>query len=301
MPLLTPASVLIGVLLAERMAWMVFLVPWIFALMTFGGSLSTNFSDLRYVMTRPLPLIVCFGVLHLLLPLIAWSTGQLLYPGDIHTITGLVLAFVIPTGIMSFLWVSINRGNIPLTLALIVLDTVLSPLVVPYSIQFWVGAQIEFDSWEMMKGLLYMIVIPSLLGMAGNQWSKGKMKVKLSPIFSPLTKLGLIFVVSVNSAAVAPFFKDISLQLLSIVLTVFMIAACGYLAGFYVAKLFRWNTSTLVSLTFNSGMRNISAGVVIAIAYFPPAVSVPVIVGMLFQQFLASMYTLFIRRKMSSN
>jgi predicted Na+-dependent transporter len=35
-------------------------------------------------------------------------------------------------------------------------------------------------------------------------------------------------------------------------------------------------------------MRNISAGAVIATTYFPPQVAVPVVVGMLFQQVLAS-------------
>ncbi len=46
---------------------------------------------------------------------------------------------------------------------------------------------------------------------------------------------------------------------------------------------------TVVSLIFTGGMRNISAGAVIAVAYFPPAVAVPVVVGMLFQQVLASL------------
>jgi bile acid:Na+ symporter, BASS family len=40
---------------------------------------------------------------------------------------------------------------------------------------------------------------------------------------------------------------------------------------------------------YNSGMRNISAGAVIAITYFPAPVAIPVIVGMLFQQVLASL------------
>jgi predicted Na+-dependent transporter len=43
-------------------------------------------------------------------------------------------------------------------------------------------------------------------------------------------------------------------------------------------------------------MRNISAGAVIAITYFPAAVAVPVVVGMLFQQILASLNGYFLNR-----
>ena len=37
-------------------------------------------------------------------------------------------------------------------------------------------------------------------------------------------------------------------------------------------------------------MRNISAGAVLATTYFPAAVAVPVVLGMLFQQMLASFF-----------
>ena len=47
----------------------------------------------------------------------------------------------------------------------------------------------------------------------------------------------------------------------------------------------------------SGGMRNISAGAVIAVAYFPAAIVLPVIVGMLFQQALASIYAAFIEKK----
>ena len=50
-------------------------------------------------------------------------------------------------------------------------------------------------------------------------------------------------------------------------------------------------------MTFNSGMRNISAGAVIAAAYFPPAVMFPVMIGTLFQQVLAAAYAQLITKR----
>ncbi len=43
-------------------------------------------------------------------------------------------------------------------------------------------------------------------------------------------------------------------------------------------------------------MQNISAGAVIAVAYFPPPVAVPVVISMLFQQIQASIYGQLLKR-----
>ncbi len=62
------------------------------------------------------------------------------------SITGLVLGMVIPTGVTSFIWVSIYKGNSALTLAIILIDSLLSPFIVPYSLSLFVGQKVEMDT-----------------------------------------------------------------------------------------------------------------------------------------------------------
>jgi bile acid:Na+ symporter, BASS family len=69
---------------------------------------------------------------------------------------------------------------------------------------------------------------------------------------------------------------------------VFLLAALGYIIGYLFAKQLKQSNDNVIALTYNSGMRNISAGAVIAITYVPAPVAFPVIVCMLFQQVLAS-------------
>ncbi|OIJ11561.1 hypothetical protein BKP35_11480 [Anaerobacillus arseniciselenatis] len=289
MPVLTPMSVIIGVLITAWLLPFTFLVPWIFAFMTFSGSLNASFYDLKRVFLHPKPIIVCFIILHVVMPLIALGVGSLFFQGDPYTVTGLVLSFVIPTGIISLIWVSIYKGNVALTLTIILLNTMLSPLIITYSLQLLVGSNVQIDQWEMMSGLFWMIVVPSIVGMLMNQLTKGRVKQSLSPKLAPFTKIGLGLVVAINSAAVAPYLADVSWKLISIIVTVLFLAAVGYLIGWLVSKfIFQWKYEDLVAVTFNSGMRNISAGAVIAITFFPPQVSIPVISCMLIQQLLAS-------------
>jgi bile acid:Na+ symporter, BASS family len=297
MPFVTPCSLLLGVLFSVWLTPYSFLVPWIFAFMTFSGGLGSGFRDLKKVLQNPAPLLACMLILHVWMPLIAWGAGTLIFHQDAYTMTGIVLAFVIPTGIVSFMWVSLYEGNIALTLSIILLDTFLAPFIVPFSLRVLVGASISIDIWGMMQGLIWMVVLPSLAGMALNQWTKGGVKTTLAPKLAPFSKMGLIMVVAINASVVAPYFKQVNGKFIAIAATVLVIAASGYIWGWLTGRYLKGDKGVVVAMTFNSGMRNISAGAVIAATYFPAPVVFPVMVGTLFQQILASTYAHFLSSK----
>lgn len=289
MPLITPVSVITGVLLASYLKGFSYLIPWIFAFMTFAGSLSSNFKSLKDAVSHPVPIFTALVLLHVVMPLWAFGMAHLTFSRDTYTMTGLVMAMAIPTGITSFIWSSIYKGNIPLTLSIILLDTMLSPFIVPLTLSLIVGQKVDMNVWGIMKGLFGMVVIPSLIGMYLNHLTKGKIKEVLGAPLAPFTKIGVGVTVMLNGAVVAPYLRHFSLKLAAIALVVFFIALTGYVFSFFTAKLLNKDRGTVVALTFTGGMRNISAGAVLAVSYFPPAVAVPVVIGMLFQQVLASL------------
>ncbi|WP_163540041.1 bile acid:sodium symporter family protein [Gracilibacillus sp. YIM 98692] len=297
MPFIAPSSVLIGVLFADYFVQVEYLVTWIFAFMTFAGSLSLNFIALHRVITNPTSIFIALVILHLVMPLWAWLVGWITFPDDSLTVTGFVLAMVIPTGITSFIWVSLNKGNVVLTLSIILIDTILSPFIVPYSLSLFVGKSVELEVWPMMQGLLMMIVIPSIIGMVLNEWSHGKVHEVWSPRLAPFSKIALSLVIMINSSAVAPYLKDIDWHLIRVACVMFFIAGTGYLLTWIAAHLLKRDRIDVTALTFSGGMRNISAGAVIAVQYFPGPVAVPVVIGMLFQQVLASIYSKFLNRR----
>ena len=301
MPLITPVSVILGVLLSTYVKDFSFLIPWFFAFMTFEGSLSSNFRSLKDVIIHPFPIFLAMLILHVLMPLWAWGIGHAAFSSDPFTVTGLVLGMLIPTGVTSFIWVSIYKGNIPLVLSIILIDTLLSPFIVPLTLSLFIGQKVEMDTWGIMHGLLGMVVIPSLIGMTLNQLTKGKVKQQWGPNLAPFSKICLGIVVMLNGAVVAPYLKDFNLKLVSIILIVFFISLTGYLFSFFLGRLMKREQGTVITLTFTGGMRNISAGAVLAVSFFPAAVAVPVVVAMLFQQVLASLNGHFVERYYSKN
>lgn len=290
MPIITPVSVMIGILFADGLKSYSFLVPWIFAIMTFIGSLGSNIKSLKDVVLHPMRLFTVLLILHVIMPLWALLLGHITFSGDAHTITGIILATLIPTGITSVIWVSVYSGNTALALTIILVDTFLSPFIVPYSVSLFAGETVVIDVFGMMKGLVGMVVLPSLMGMLLNELTKGKIKKKLGIPLAPFSKLGLAAVVMINSSVVSPYLKQVDFKLFMIAVLSLTVSASGYVISVLIGKLLKWSREDVTSLMFTGGMRNISAGAVLAVAYFDPAVAVPVVIGMLFQQVLASAF-----------
>ncbi|OKP76144.1 hypothetical protein A3842_18145 [Paenibacillus sp. P3E] len=289
MPLITPLSVLTGVLCGSSLSSYTYLAPWLFAFMTFAGSISLGFKDFVNVLKKPLPLFACLFILHIAMPLVAAGIGNVLYHTDEFTITGLVLAAVIPTGVSSFIWVSIYKGNTALTLSIILIDTMLSPFIVPGVLSLLIGTSVELDAGAMMSSLFWMIVVPSLAGMVLNEWTKGTIAPVWSPRLNPVSKLFMAVVIIINGSVISPYLADINLHLVGLAFVIVLMASTGYMLCFLTARVLRWNEADEVALIFNGGMRNISAGAVLAVSYFPAPVAVPVVLGMVFQQLLASL------------
>ncbi|GAA3326097.1 hypothetical protein GCM10020331_060620 [Ectobacillus funiculus] len=101
----------------------------------------------------------------------------------------------------------------------------------------------------------------------------------------------------INSSIIAPHLSHIDGKLILIAVVVFGIASSGYLFSWLISSLFlSGGRDDTVTLVFTGGMRNISAGAVLAVSYFPAPVAVPVVIGMLFQQVLASLYGYMIHK-----
>lgn len=79
MPFVTPTAVIVGLVCSVWLHNLSFLVPWIFAMMTFFGSIGSNFKDLQKVMMHPLPIVANFIILHLAMPLLGWAAGSLFF------------------------------------------------------------------------------------------------------------------------------------------------------------------------------------------------------------------------------
>ena len=108
MPFVTPICLVMGVVFSSVFGKYAFIVPFLFAFMTFAGSLGSGFGDIKKIAQNPWPLLMTLFVLHAWMPVLPLER-QVLFPSHPYFITGIVLEFVVPTGVVSLVWVSIYK------------------------------------------------------------------------------------------------------------------------------------------------------------------------------------------------
>jgi predicted Na+-dependent transporter len=256
----------------------------LFAFMTFANSLGGGFRELWNEIRRPLPVAVTFVLLHVVMPLIALGLGTVLFPQAPLFTTGLVLEYAIPTGVASLMWVGMSRGNTSLCLSVVLLDTLLSPLVVPLTMRLLVGSVGEMDTWGMMRDLMVMVALPALAAMVLFQATGGAVARTLKPRLAPFAKLALLTIILANATGCAPFLRNLTPTLVTVMAVAFFLCLLGFFLGYWAGRLLKLDFPTVQTVALNSGMRNISAGAVLAMAFFPSDVLFPVAFSPVFLQ-----------------
>jgi BASS family bile acid:Na+ symporter len=264
------------------------LAVFLFAYMTFITALDTNYKDFIHVLARPWITLWMLLLIHGVMPVIAWLIGLLFYPHSDLTRLGFLIAASIPIGVTSVIWTSIAKGNVPLALVAVTADTLVSPFLLPVLLLLVAGQTVHLDYSQMLVELLLMVTIPSFLGMAVNALTHERLKRFSQSIGGFTSKLGLFAVIFINASAIAPEINW-NLSLIKMLLAILAMSVSGYYLGFAGSYALKERTrETVATMVYNVGMRNIAFGSVLAIAYFPPAVAIPVTLGMLYQQPLAA-------------
>ena len=284
MAVLIVAFVLVGITFPDIFSPINDYTMALFAFMTFANSLGGGFREMADVARRPLPVVVIFAILHVVMPLLALAAGELLFPEAPLFTTGLVLEYAIPTGVASLLWVSIGRGNTSMCLSVVLLDTLLAPFVIPLTLRVLLGSVVEMDTASMVGDLMIMVAIPALLAMTLFQMTRGRVAATVKPRLAPFAKLTMLVLVLANATGCAPFLRDITPTLVKLICAVFALCLLGFFLGYQAARLLKADFPTAVTMSLNSGIRNIAAGSVLAIQYFPGDVLFPVAFSPLFLQ-----------------
>jgi len=247
-----------------------------------------NAGDFLRVIKNPKPIFAFLISFHVIIPLAVRLLAGIAFPNESSFVTGLVLLFAIPTAVSGYIWTSIHKGNGPLTLSIILIDTILAPFMVPFTVSALMRSTVRIDSTGMFISLVWMVVLPSIFGIMLNQSSKGKIPSLLVPALKPLSKLFLIAVIAINASRVSASVTSFEPVFLFLAFACFVLSFMGFLVGALTGKITALDRGDRVSTMYAVGLRNISAALVLALEFFPARVAIPVLMGILFQQTLAS-------------
>jgi predicted Na+-dependent transporter len=288
MPLLTPAGVILGFGFPRIFIQLRPFIPWLFSAVTLAGALKLRAGELAELIKKPLPAVFFFLTSHVVMPGVVLFMSGLIFQGDADTISGYILLYAMPTAVSGFIWVSIFRGDSALSLAVILLDTLAAPLVVPGTVSLLLGTKVALDMTGMTVSLVLMVVVPTIIGIGLNELSRGEAPRLISPYLTPFSKFCVLSVIAANTAAVAPQIDFQSPRVWIISASCILFSGVGFICAKVMGILGRFNREKKVSIFFASALRNTSAAMTIAIEFFPAAAALPAVLGIIFQQTMAA-------------
>jgi len=296
MPVMTPLSAALGLLFPVFFMPLRPYVILLFSIMTFSGALKLTAVELGSAVKSPAPILLFFFSTHVLMPLAAlFLSSQFIKDTDV--IAGFVLLFAGPTAVSGFIWSAIYKGDKALGLSLILLDTMLAPLVVPGTLSILMGAKVAMDISGIAVSLIFMVVVPTIIGVTLNETSRGAIPQKICPAVDPFAKFCLMLVIAANSAAIAhilkfsdPLLWKTGVLCLFLTVSSFLLARLNGIAA-------KCDNEKTAALVIAGGLRNNSAVMTIAVTFLPEAAVLPTLMSIILQQSIAAiMGRLIIRR-----
>ncbi|MDO4805749.1 MAG: bile acid:sodium symporter family protein [Coriobacteriales bacterium] len=289
--IIVPAGVVVGVLFPQLLLPVKPLVPTFFAIMTFQSSLSNDLAAMRTSLRRPLALFATILMVHVVLPLVTFGIATLIFGTGSPTVAGVLLEYTVPIGASTVMWIGMFAGELALGLSTLLVSTLISPFSIPLTLQVLVGTTVEIDALGMMGNMTYMVAIPALVATVLNEASHGWAKRTLAPATTPVSRLLLPLIVATNATGISEPLHHLTPALVGIMLLMLAFAIGAFVVGMALARLLsKGDDARFVAVSFGCGIRNVTAGAVLASQYFGPEVMFPAIIATPFQQVLAAAF-----------
>jgi bile acid:Na+ symporter, BASS family len=274
------------------------------ALLLWNAGLGVQGGDIRHILRNPQALMSGL-VVNLVLPLaFIFVVGQLMRlwhnPDETQNIlVGLALIAAMPIAGSSTAWSQKTNGNMVLSLGLVLVSTLLSPLTTPvalHSVGFMTTGDYSEDLHELATAgtgifLALFVIVPSVLGIF-TRWVLGKDWVtKAGPHLKLVNAIALLLLLYANASTSLPQAVTTPDWDFLAVMLVIVIGMClvSFGSGWVLAHVLKTNTAERTSLMYGLGMNNNGTGLVLASMAMPahPMVMLPIILYNLVQHLAA--------------
>jgi bile acid:Na+ symporter, BASS family len=286
--ILLPILLWLGYTMEETLRDYISYVPYLFMFLTFVSSMNVTKDQFMEVWRRPLPMITLLLMFHIVLPVLTFKLLTMFYEGSGEFQLGILLAMIMPIGVTSIVWVSLSKGNVGIAISMVTIDALLSPLLIPFTLISLLGESVRMDTIPLIWGVVRLVVIPCLVGIAvGAAIRKLKSRQKIRVVMSLSSKVTLYIIVMLNAAAMASSMGGFTKEIVSLIMAVAGLIVLGYIGSWVTMAWMRLVTSSEIAFTYSGGIRNYTAGMVIAQLYFSPKVAVPIMLAVLVQHPIA--------------
>jgi len=205
------------------------LVPYLIPLLMIGVGTDLDIDSFKNLFTNSKSSIVGLLIQITLLPIVGIITSLFIDSQSIAI--GIIVIMCAPGGHISSMYSSLMKGNVALTTSL----TIVTQLIAFATIPFWlnvaslfnnrVGVQVKIDSTELLIQLLYLVLIPVVIGMILKYYFPEKAlnsQPNIKKIFTVVTLIIAIGVPIELSDVIVDIFKSSFIFVIANLLIIFV-------------------------------------------------------------------------------
>ena len=203
---------------------------------------------------------------------------------ELHT--GLVLYGLAPCIAMVIIFTFLAKGNTPMALVFVALNSVAQMLLIPVYARVLIG-NVNFDVLVVAESVVLYLGLPLLLGiltrMAVTRRGGEPAMERLKPGLNALSILGLLFTLIVMFSLKGDLILERPGIVLEMAIPMTLFFAVMFFVVLFIGSRLRFPYRDAVAVAFNSTGRDFEIAIAIAITAFSPTVALATVVGPLIE------------------
>jgi bile acid:Na+ symporter, BASS family len=245
-------------------------------LIMFGVGATMSPADFVGVLKTPKKVLIGLLCQFTIMPILGFSIAKAFgFPNEIAA--GVVLVGCSPSGLASNVMCLIAKANVPLSITITSIATLLSPLLTPLLMRLLANEFIEIETAKMVIDILKMVIVPVLLGVLMNVYL-GKFTLYLNKVLPVLSMIGIALIIVIITAAGQASLKTVGF---SLVFGVLIHNVGGYFLGYNMAKMFKLNQQDCRTVAIEVGLQNsgLASGIAVQMAKITTVGLAPALFG----------------------
>ncbi len=269
----------------EMYLWAVKHTVWMLGVVMFGMGMTLHTSDFQRVLKRPREVLIGTVCQYTIMPLAAYALVRVFHL-NADLAVGMVLLGSCPGGTASNVMSFLAKGDVPLSVSLTTVSTLMAPVMLPFLVWALAGEWVTVSFFAMAMTVVKVILVPLVLGLMAHRvvgeahLDDCKKFLVLLSAFSVLSILG--GVVAVNGPRIVSYGGFL-------VALVLLHSVLGYGLGYLAASLLGMGQRQRHTVSIEVGMQNDALAISLAAVYFNPLVAVPAAIGAAVHQVTGSL------------
>lgn len=254
----------------DAFAGLVSYVNLLLGIVMFGMGLTLTGADFARVFRRPKDVLLGVLAQFTIMPLLGFLLAYFLrLPPELAV--GVVLVGCVPGGTASNVMTYLAKGDVPLSVSMTAISTILSPVVTPALMLVLAGSWLPVDGWALFVSIVQVVLIPVILGVLVNTFF-GKTVQRATSVLPLISVIAIILIVmgvvsknADNLLTVGPL----------VFLAVVLHNLFGYALGYAVARVLKVQTPQKRAISIEVGMQNSGLAAGLASAHFGGLAALP--------------------------